>query len=109
MTTLTLPSPGGRGCCPFQGSGSVVVYSLFTVPSIFGEGLCLVFGLLCIILGPFYFCHHLDKEERAMASLLLPSYCLVIVSVLWLFLVVPWDSLQCVFWYFLIILTDNIR
>ena len=28
------PSPGGKGCCLFEGSGSVVLNSLFCVPTI---------------------------------------------------------------------------
>ena len=40
--------------------------------------------------------HHLNGEERAGCFALLSSSCLVTVSVLWLFLVVPWVSMRCV-------------
>ena len=43
---LHLSPPGGLGCCPFYGGGSVVDDLLFDV-------LPIVFGLLCIILCPF--------------------------------------------------------
>ena len=65
-----------------------------------------VFVLLCIALCPFYFCNHLEEEEKAGCNhleeeekagcLLLLSYrCLLNVNVLWLFLTEPWVGLQC--------------
>ena len=44
------------------------------------------------------FCNHLDGEERAGCfAICLSSWCLVTVSVMWFFLVVPWVGLWCVF------------
>ena len=40
--------PGGLGCCPFQGSGSVVVDSLFIVTPI--VGVCNCFMFCCTLL-----------------------------------------------------------
>ena len=44
------PLPGGLGCCPFWGSGSVVVDLLFGVLPIGCGGSVFVFVLLCITL-----------------------------------------------------------
>ena len=49
-------SPGGLGCCPFLGGGSVVFYLLFNVFLILCVGSVFVSVLLCITLCPFYFC-----------------------------------------------------
>ena len=52
--------------------------------------------LVCITLCPFYFCNHLDEEERAVCFSLVFSWCLVTVTVMWLFLTMPWIGLRCV-------------
>ena len=36
------------------------------------------------------------KRKRKLVALLLLSYCIVTVIVLWLFLALPWVGLQCV-------------
>ena len=37
------------------------------------------------------------KRKKRLVALLLLSYrCIVAINVLWLFLMVPWDGLQCV-------------
>ena len=68
-------SPGGLGCCPFFGSGSVVFYLLFNAFLI----VCWdsVFVLLCITVCPFYFCNRLEEEEHAgcFAFVVLPMSC----------------------------------
>ena len=54
----------------------------------------------------FLVCNHLYISKRELVALLfLSSSCLVTVSVIWLFLIVPWAGLQCVFVFFLIKLT----
>ena len=51
--------------------------------------------MVCITLCTFYFCNHIDEEERErVALLLLPSGYLATVHVLWLFLAVPMMGLQ---------------
>ena len=55
----------------------------------------LFYVLLYVTLCPFYFCNHLDGEERErelVAWLSLSSRCPMIV--VWLFLVVQWVCLQ---------------
>ena len=84
-------SPGGFGCCPFVGGGSVVlIYYLMYF------SLCL--GILCLSLFCYILlCVHsifaiVMKRIRTLGALLLLSYqCLVNVNVLRLFLTV-----QCV-------------
>ena len=44
-------APGGLGCCPFLGGGSVAVDSLFVVAAIVCGFLCLVLVLLCKLLS----------------------------------------------------------
>ena len=44
---------------------SVVVDLLFYLPPIVCGGSMLVFVFVCITLCPFYFCNHLEEEERA--------------------------------------------
>ena len=60
-----------------------------------------VFVLLYITLFPFYFCNHLEEEEKAgcFAVIVLQMYCYF--NVLWFFLSVPWVGLQCVILVFL--------
>ena len=54
-----------------------------------------VIVLYFVTLCPFFFCDHLDGEERELDALLsLSSWCLMLV--LWLFLSVPWVCLQFV-------------
>ena len=90
-------SPGGLGCCPFSGGGSVFSYLLFNVFLIVCEDSVFAFVLLCLTVCPFYFCNHLEEEENAeLVALLLLSYqCLVNVNALRLFLMVPWDGPVC--------------
>ena len=47
----------------------------------------------------FLFCDHLDREERASCF---TSSVSCAVSALWLFLAMPWVSLQCVILYFMV-------
>ena len=54
----------------------------------------------------FIVCNHVDEEERAGCFASLSFGCLVTVNVLWLFLTVSWVGLQCVMWYFLILLSE---
>ena len=72
----------------------IVVDSLFNVPRNICEGSVLVFVLLCIYLCSFYFCWHLDEEENDSCFALIVVWCLVTVSVLFLFLRMPWVDLQ---------------
>ena len=103
-------------------SGAVVllllIYCLVCFP-LFVGALCFVFVLLCIALCPFWFCGHLEEEERTgyfaaaavilkrrrglVTLLLLSCRCVVAVGVLWLFLAVPWVGLQ----YVIVIFTDH--
>ena len=57
----------------------------------------LIFVLVCIT----WFCNHLGEEKRVVALLLLSFGCLVTLNALWLFITVPWVSLQCVIVVFL--------
>ena len=74
--------PGGLGCCPFEGGGSVVVDLLFIVTPFVGACNCAMF--CCTLL----YCNHLEL----VALLNLSSWCLVMVE--WLFLAVPWGCLR---------------
>ena len=87
----TLP-PGGLGCCPFSGGGSVVV-DFFCVSHYLRE-FCVGFVLVCITLHPFYFAIILTRKGELVALLLLSFWCLVTVNVLYLFLMVTWVGLQ---------------
>ena len=63
------------------------------------------YALLCVL---FSFAIILKKKRELVALFLLAYRCLFTqftVNVLWLFLRVQWVGLQCVIWYFLIILT----
>ena len=60
-------------------------------------------GVLCLSLFCYaLLCVHstfaiILKRQRKLVALLLLSYkCIVTINVLWLFLTVPWDGLQCV-------------
>ena len=60
-------------------------------------------GVLCLSLFSYaLLCVHSSfainlKRKRKLVALLLLSYrCIVTINVLWLFLMVPWVSLQCV-------------
>ena len=56
-----------------------------------------VLVLLCIALCPFLFCNHLEQEEKAGCFAIIIIYrCIVNISVLRLFLTVPWVCLQFV-------------
>ena len=64
--------------------------------SLFVGVLCLCnfwYALLCVLSS---FAIILKRKRELVALLLLSNGCLVIVNVLWLFLRVPWVSLQCV-------------
>ena len=60
--------------------------------------LSLFYVLLYITLCPFYYCNHLDGEERVVVLLNLSSWCLVMVERL--FLAVPWGCLRFVIMVF---------
>ena len=61
-------------------------------------GPCFVMQYLVSVLSSFAFIslRNRDLEMVALLLHLLPSLCLVAVSVLWLFLKLPWVGLQCV-------------
>ena len=88
-------SPGGLGCCPFLGGGSVVfIYCLMYF------SLCV--GILCLSLFCYVLlCVHstfaivLKRKRTLGALLLLSDQCLVNVNVLRLFLTVLWDGPVC--------------
>ena len=71
--------PGGFGCCPFLGGGSVICsfYLLFNIFLIVCGDSVFVFVLLCITLCLFYFCNRLEEEEIAgcFAFVVLPMSC----------------------------------
>ena len=90
---LSPPPPGGLGCCPFEGSGSVVVDLLFIVTPIVRA--CNYSMFCCTLLYvPTSFAIILIGKRELAALLSLSSWCLVIV--VWLFLTVPWVFLQLV-------------
>ena len=62
----------------------------------FVGALCLVLVLLFSTLCPSSFAIILMGKRELLALLKLSSRCLVIASVLWLFLAVRWVGLQCV-------------
>ena len=57
--------------------GSVFVDPLFNVLPIVCGSSVFVFVLLCISLCSFYFCNHLEEEEKAgcFAAIVLQMYC----------------------------------
>ena len=57
-------APGGLGCCPFLGDGSVVVDFLFIVTPIVGVCNCSMFCCTLLYVH-LQFCNHLNGEERA--------------------------------------------
>ena len=87
------PPPGGLGCCPFLGGGSVVVDLLFIVTPIVGVCNCYMFCCpLLYVHSSFAFI--LVGKRELVALVNLSSWSLVIV--VWLFLVVSWVFLQFV-------------
>ena len=49
----------------------------------------------CVALCPFLFCNHLEQEEKAGCFAIIIIYrCIVTISVLRLFLTVPWVCLR---------------
>ena len=75
------PPPNGLGCRAFLSGGSIVVNSLFIVaPIVCGDS---VFGACFVIRFFMYYQFFLNGRRE------LDSRCLVAVSVLWLFLMVP--------------------
>ena len=85
------PPPGGLGCCPFYGSGSVVVNFLFIVTPIVGVCNCSMFCCTLLDVHSSFGIILMGKREL-VALLSLSSWCLVMV--MWLFLAVPWICLR---------------
>ena len=52
------------------------------------------FVLLCITLCPFWFCNHLEEEERA------GCFAFIVLRMSCYFLMVPWVGLRCVIMVF---------
>ena len=85
--------PGGIGCCPFSGGGSVVVDFLFIVTPIVGVCNCSMFcGTLLYVHSSIAII--LMGKRELIALINLSSWCLVIVERL--FLPVPRGCLQFV-------------
>ena len=63
-------------------------------------GSVFVFVLLCVALCHFWFHNHLGGELMAGCLLLLSYRCFDTISVMWLFLAVPWVGLQYVIMVF---------
>ena len=84
--------PGGLGCCPFWGGGSVVVVDfLFIVTPIVGVCNCSMF--CCTLLYVHFSIAIILMGKRELIALLnLSSWCLVMVERL--FLTVPRGCLQ---------------
>ena len=90
-----------------------VVELLFDMLPIACVSSVFVFVLLCIALCPFWFCNHLEGEERAVCFAIVLQMCcyywcscVAAIGILWLFLAMPWVGLRCVVvLYFLLILT----
>ena len=89
-------APGGLGCCPFWGGGSVVVGFLFIVTHIMGVCHCSMFccTLLCVHSGIAIILVGKRGGGGLVALLGLSSWCLVVVGRL--FLAVPRGCLQFV-------------
>ena len=68
------PPPGGLGCRPFKGGGSVVLDLLFNALTIVCGSSVFVFVLLCITCVHSSFAIIL-KRKRELVALLLLSYC----------------------------------
>ena len=87
------PLPGGLGCCPFLGGGSVVVDFLFIVTPI--VGVCNSSMFCCTLLHVHSSIAIILMGKRELVALLnSSSWCLVIVE--WVFLAVPWGCLRFV-------------
>ena len=85
--------PGGLGCCPFLGGGSVVVDFLFIVTPI--VGVCNCSGFCCTLLYVHFSIAIILMEKRELDALLnLSSWCLVMVE--GFFLAVPRGCLRFV-------------
>ena len=87
------PPPGGLGCCPFWGGGSVVVDFLFIVTPIGGVCNCSMFCCTSLYVHSSIAIILMGKREL-IALLNLSSWCLVMVERL--FLTVPRGCLQFV-------------
>ena len=77
-----------------RSKAAVLLIYFFVAPIVcwgFVFNLCFVIQYFVSIL----FCNNLNGEERAGCFTLTVFICLVTVSVLWLFLTVPWAGLQC--------------
>ena len=89
--------PGGLGCCPFYGGGSVVVDFLFIVTPIVGVCNCSMF--CCTLLYVHSSIAIILMRKRELVALLnLSSWCPVMVE--WLFLAVLWGCLRFVIVFF---------
>ena len=74
----------------------LLIYCLMYFPLFCGSSV-FVFVLLCITKFVHSSFEIILKGKRKLVALLLLSYsCIVTINVLWLFLTVPWVSLQCV-------------
>ena len=90
---MHLGPPGGLGCCPFWGGGSVVVDFLFIVIPIVGVCNCSMFCCMLLYVHSSIAIILMGKREL-IALLNLSSWCLVMVERL--FLAVPRGCLQFV-------------
>ena len=88
---MHLSPPGGLGCCPFKGGGSVVDDFLFIVTPIVGVCNCSMFccTLLCVRSSIAII---LMRKRELVALFTLSSWCLVMVERL--FLTVPQGFLR---------------
>ena len=59
--------------------------------------LCLSFFCYALLCVHSSFAIILKRQRKLVALVLLSYRCIVAINVLWLFLTVPWVSLQCVF------------
>ena len=75
------PSLGGLECCPFKGSGSVVVDFLFIVTPIVGDCNCSMFWCTLLYVHSIFSIILMGKREL-VALLDLSSWC--VVMVVWL-------------------------
>ena len=91
------PIPGGLGCCPFLGGGSVVVDLLLIVAPILRFCNCSMFYFTLRYVPPSFEIILMGKREL-VALLSMSSWCFMIV--VWLFLAVPWVCLQFVIMVF---------
>ena len=73
----------------------LLIYCLMYFPLFVGV-MCLslfCYALLCVHSS---FVIILKRKRKLVVLLLLPYRCIVTINILWLFLTVPWVSLQCV-------------